>query len=81
MSNLVSFPQVDGGSENVIERIEELLEMAKNGKVANVLLIAVDFENNVYHGWANANRPTLIIGEGYCALDEFVRSTTQRRWK
>lgn len=79
MSNLVSFPNADGDAENVIERLEEVLEMAKRGELANVMIIAVDHKNDVYHGWANGNRPSLILGEAYCAMYEFMSANTQRR--
>lgn len=74
-----SFPAADGSCENVIERLQEALDMAKDGKIANAIIVMVDTDDNVYHGWANGNRSTLIIGETYCAMAEFSRATTQRR--
>jgi hypothetical protein len=79
MSNIVSMPQPGGASERVIERLEEALEMAKKGCIANLCIVMVDFDDNVYHGWANGNRPTLIIGELHCAAYEFMIENTQRR--
>lgn len=79
MSNLVSMPQPDGAAINVIERLQEALDMAKAGNIANVCIVMVDTEDNVYHGWANGNRPTLIIGELHCAAHEFMIANTERR--
>lgn len=79
MSCIKSFPSPDGGGSNVIERLEEALDMAKSGKIANVVVVMVDFDSNVMHGWANQNRPTLIIGEMQCATHEFMMVATQRR--
>lgn len=53
--------------------------MAKSGRVANIIVVMVDFDNNVMHGWANQNRPALGIGEMQCAMHEFVAAATQRR--
>lgn len=53
--------------------------MAKDGKIANVMVVMVDTDNNVMHGWANGNRPSLMIGELYCATNEFMMANTQRR--
>lgn len=53
--------------------------MAKSGRIANVMMVMVDYDNNVMHGWANHNRPTLIIGETQCAAHEFMVAATQQR--
>lgn len=79
MGSIKSFPSPDGGGSHVIERLEEALEMAKSGQIANVMVVMVGFDNNVMHGWANQNRPTLVIGEMQCAMHEFVAAATQRR--
>lgn len=79
MSCIKSFPSPDGGGSYVIERLEEALDMAKSGKIANVMVVMVDFDNKVMHGWANHNRPTLIIGEMQCATHEFVIAATHHR--
>lgn len=79
MSTIKSFPSPDGGGSNVIEHLEEALDMAKSGCIANVMMVMVDYDNNVMHGWANHNRPTLILGEMQCAAHEFMLAATQRR--
>ena len=68
-----------GAYQNVIERLEEALDMAKKGSIANLMIVMVDTENNVMHGWANGNRPALIIGEMHCAAHEFMIANTQQR--
>ena len=79
MSNITTMPQRSGACHNVIERLEEALCMAKNGRIANLMIVMVDTENNVMHGWANGNRPTLMIGELHCATHEFMIANTQQR--
>ena len=79
MSNITTMPQRSGACHNVIERLEEALYMAKNGSIANLMIVMVDTENNVMHGWANGNRPTLMIGELHCATHEFMIANTQQR--
>ena len=74
--NIVSMPQSGGACKSVIERLQEALDMAKDGKIANVM---VDTDDNVMHGWANGNRPSLMIGELYCAMNEFMMANTQHR--
>ena len=53
--------------------------MAKRGNIANVMIVMVDTDDNVMHGWANGNRPLLILGEMQCASHDFMISNTQRR--
>ena len=77
--SIVSMPQSGGACGGVIERLQEALDMAKDGKIANVMVVMVDTDNNVMHGWANGNRPSLMIGELYCATNEFMMANTQRR--
>ena len=72
-------PRSGGACVNVIERLEEALSMAKQGNIANLMIVMVDTDDNVMHGWANGNRPTLILGEMQCATHEFMIATTQRR--
>ena len=63
----------------MIERLEEALDMAKQGNIANLMIVMVDTDDRVMHGWANGNRPTLIIGEMHCAMHEFMIANTQQR--
>ena len=72
-------PRSGGACLNVIERLEEALDMAKRGNIANVMIVMVDTDDNVIHGWANGNRPFLILGEMQCAAHEFMISNIQRR--
>ena len=53
--------------------------MAKQGNIANLMIVMVDTNDNVMHGWANGNRPSLMLGEMQCAAHEFMIATTQRR--
>lgn len=41
MGSIKSFPSPDGGGSHVIERLEEALEMAKSGQIANVMVVMV----------------------------------------
>ena len=79
MGNITTLPQHGGACQNVIERLEEALDMAKQGNIANLMIVMVDTEDNVMHGWANGNRPFLMIGELYYATNEFMMANVQRR--
>ena len=79
MSNITTLPQHGGACQNVIERLEEALDMAKQGNIANLMIVMVDTEDNVMHGWANGNRPFLMIGELYYATNEFMMANVQQR--
>lgn len=72
-------PRSGGACVNVIERLEEALDMARQGNISNLMIVMVDTDDNVMHGWANGNRPSLILGEMQCAAYEFMIATTQRR--
>lgn len=77
--NISVMPRSGGACVNVIERLEEALDMAKQGNIANLMIVMVDTNDSVMHGWANGNRPSLILGEMQCAAYEFMIATTQRR--
>ena len=77
--SISSLPRSGGACVNVIERIDEALTMAKRGNIANVMIVMVDTDDNVMHGWANGNRPSLILGEMQCAYHDFMIAATQRR--
>lgn len=79
MTEICSFRAENGEGGNVIERLSEALEMAKSGQLSNVVIVMVDRDDCVYHGWANGNKPSLILGEMYCAMNEFMMAHTQRR--
>jgi len=79
MSNITTLPQHGGACQNAIERLEEALDMAKQGNIANLMIVMVDTDDRVMHGWANGNRPTLIIGEMHSAMHEFMIANTQQR--
>ena len=43
-------PRSGGACVNVIERLEEALDMAKQGNIANLMIVMVDTNDNVMHG-------------------------------
>lgn len=65
--------------ENVIERLEECLAMAKDGLIKNVLVIAVTNDNDVMDCWANAQSPFVVVGGIESLKLDFMTSVIERR--
>jgi hypothetical protein len=70
-------PQQVAG-ENVIERLEELLELAKAGEISNVAIAATYWESNTQEhgsaigtGWANGNAAVMMVAALKILGDEF----------
>ena len=48
--------------DDVIERLEEALAMAKDGLISNLVLVAAMNDGDVMDCWANGSNPYLIVG-------------------
>ena len=58
--------------ENVIERLEEILEFARNGHVKNVFISAVLNDGCAARSWANGMDPFTMIGQIETGKTEFI---------
>ncbi len=77
-------PQTAG--ENVIERLEELLELAKAGEISNVAVAATYWEDvtkqrgpAIGTGWANGNDSVAMVGAIKILGDEFQAANIESR--
>lgn len=59
----------------VVAQLEEWLDMAKKGELANVLVVGTDDSGAVYRGWANGHYPFRMVGQVEAAKLEFMQST------
>lgn len=62
----------------VIERLEEALEMARDGKLENVFIVATTTDKCVVRAWANHLSPFAMIGQIEDAKYEFMSEAIQR---
>lgn len=65
--------------ENVIDRLEECLAMAKDGLIKNVLVIAVTNDNDVMDCWANTQSPFVVVGGIESLKLDFMTKVIERR--
>lgn len=74
-----SKPDESTCGENVVERLEEALALAKEGKIDNVMIIAIGNDGCNYDAWANGNRPFKMIGALESTKLDFFNTMTDRR--
>ena len=82
MANLkiVSFPTESPISgENVINRLEEALEFAKQGTICNCMIVMAGNDNSVVDCWANGNKPFVMIGGLESVKREFMDAIIEKR--
>lgn len=77
--NVVSIkPEEKVSGDCVIERLEEALEMAKNGEIENIFIIAATTDGCMMRAWANHSYPFAMIGQIEDAKYEFMSKAIQR---
>jgi len=64
---------------DVIKKIEECLEMAKNGSYCNVAIVMVGDDHSVADCWANGSFPYTMVGSLEHLKQEFMRSNIEER--
>jgi len=69
----------ESSGENVIERLEECLAMARDGLIKNVLVIAVTNDNDVMDCWANTQSPFVVVGGIESLKLDFMTKVIERR--
>lgn len=57
---------------NVIQRLEEALEMARNGHFSNVIIVATTTDGCVVKAWANHTYPFEMIGQMEVLKQDFI---------
>ena len=79
MNDIRVIPKAKSASgKDVIQRLEEVLEMAKAGNIGNVIIISTLSDGNVMDGWANTSNPFVMIGALESTKREFMDMCIER---
>lgn len=71
-------PDEKTSGDYVIERLEKALDMARNGEIENIFIIAATTDGCMMRSWANYNHPFAMIGQIEDAKYEFMSKAIQR---
>lgn len=63
--------------EKVIERLEELLSMAKDGNIKNIFIAASTNDNCLLRTWANGSDCFALAGQIEIGKMEFMKNTME----
>ena len=63
--------------ENVISRLEEILEMAKRGEINNVFIAASTTDDSLLRCWANSSDCFALAGQIEIGKIEFMKNTME----
>ena len=64
-------PETNTTGENVLERLEQAVEYAKEHPVQNVVIVMVS-ETGVVDAWANGSKPFHVVGALESVKREFM---------
>lgn len=76
---VVPISKANPNGENVIERLEEALEMARNGGINNCIVIMDMSKGEIIDGWANNNNPFVMVGALESVKREFMDACMAHR--
>ena len=76
---VVQIEQNHKSDENVVERIEEALALAKEGRVSNFIGIFVLKSGDTMDCWANGNNPVTMVGALESVKREFMDACIEKR--
>ena len=63
MSDIIPFKEIKKESgENVIDRITDVLRMAEDGLINNIVIVGTTTDGELVSAIANSNNPFLILG-------------------
>ena len=65
--------------ENVVQRLEESLEMAKAGNIENCMVIMANADGGVADCWANSSQPMIMVGAIEALKREFMNAVIAER--
>ena len=63
--------------ENVISRLEEILEMAKRGEIKNIFIAASTTDDALLRCWANSSDCFALAGQIEIGKIEFMKNTME----
>lgn len=76
---VIKFNNTKESGQNVIERLEEALEMAKKGGIDNCIVIMAGTDGSIVDCWANRNQPFSMIGGIESIKKEFMDACIEGR--
>ena len=63
----------------VVQRLEEVLELAKQGKAINCAVLLINDDETIQDGWANPNNPYAMVGALEALKQDFMNSNIEKR--
>ncbi len=76
---VVSINKNDRSSDDVIERLEQALQMARDGGIDNCAVIMTCTNGNVIDCWANNNHSFLMVGAMESLKKDFMNRNIESR--
>ena len=72
-------PATKEPGENVVQRLEQALELARRGELSNVVVVAVLNNGDVMDCWANGSQPYAVVGGLESLKFEFINGVIEKR--
>ncbi len=72
-------PHTKEPGDNVVQRLEQALELARRGELSNVVVVAVLNNGDVMDCWANGSQPYAVVGGLEGLKFEFINACIEKR--
>ncbi len=72
-------PRTKEPGDNVVQRLEQALELARKGELSNVVVVAVLNNGDVMDCWANGSQPYAVVGGLEGLKFEFINACIEKR--
>ncbi len=72
-------PHTKEPGDNVVQRLEQALELARKGEIANLAIVAVCNDGDVMDCWANQSNALTMVGGLESLKFEFMNGVIEKR--
>ncbi len=72
-------PHTKEPGDNVVQRLEQALELARKGELANIAMVAVCNDGDVMDCWANQSNALTMVGGLESLKFEFMNGVIEKR--
>ena len=72
-------PAIKEPGDNVVQRLEQALELARKGEIANLAIVAVCNDGDVMDCWANQSNAHAMVGGLESLKFEFMNGVIEKR--
>ncbi len=72
-------PHTKEPGDNVVQRLEQALELARKGEIANIAMVAVCNDGDVMDCWANQSNALTMVGGLESLKFEFMNGVIEKR--